>query len=300
MACFHPLKGYRSKELTRNGKRKLTFNPKEAFIDLQIEVPCGQCIGCRLDRSRQWAVRCMHEASLYERNCFITLTYEDKYIPENSSLRFTDFQLFFKRLRKKFGEGIRYYHCGEYGERFSRPHYHCIIFNFDFPDKRLFSTNSRGDRYYRSTALEELWPYGISMVGNVTFESAAYVARYCLKKVNGKMREDHYQGRDSEYVTMSRRPGIGKMWYEKYKKNTYSTDSIVLNGKELKVPKYYDSLYEIEYPSDYRRIQYLREKEREKNPEKYSMRRLAVKEKIQQLRAKKLARPYEIKDERKL
>ena len=151
MACYHPMQGYRSAEVTKNGKRKIVFSPQKGYIDLPVKVACGQCIGCRLERSRQWAIRCVNEASLYRGNCFITLTYSDEYLPQNKSLDKRDFQLFMKRLRKEFSsERIRYFHCGEYGcsckvcglsaklcrrvgcgsfvEGLGRPHYHALFF----------------------------------------------------------------------------------------------------------------------------------------------------------------------------
>ena len=185
MACYHPLKGYRSSELTKNGKRKIVFNRNQGYADLPVTVPCGQCIGCRLERSRQWAIRCHHEASLYENNSFITLTYADEYLPQNGSLDLNAQQKFFKRLRKKYGSGIRFYACGEYGSKFGRPHYHACLFNHDFADKTLWKITNDVP-LYRSSSLEELWPYGHSSVGNVTFQSAAYVARYILKKITGE------------------------------------------------------------------------------------------------------------------
>ena len=118
MPCYSPIKGYRSKVLSPNGKRTIVFKPNLGFVDLPVLVPCGQCCGCRLERSRQWAIRCTHEASLHENNCFITLTFNDDNLPSDKSLDVRHFQLFMKRLRKQFGSNIRYYHCGEYGENF--------------------------------------------------------------------------------------------------------------------------------------------------------------------------------------
>ena len=136
MPCYRPIKGYRSRRLNaETGKRPVVFNPRDGFYDQPVDLPCGQCIGCRLERSRQWAIRCVHEASLHERNCFITLTYRDECLPTNGSLDLDAFQKFMKRLRRRFGEGVRFFHCGEYGENFGRPHYHAILFNLDFSDK---------------------------------------------------------------------------------------------------------------------------------------------------------------------
>lgn len=240
-------------------------------MDEPCSVPCGQCIGCRLEYSRQWAVRCVHEASLFERNCFITLTYDDDHIPHDGSLSKREFQLFMKKLRRRFTGHesvidkdnitypIRYFHCGEYGEQEFRPHYHACLFNFDFDDRELWSI--RDDvRLYTSESLKELWPYGFSTIGDVTFDSAAYVARYVVKKVTGKLAKDWYERVDTEtgevinlqkeYVTMSRRPGIAARWFEKFKDDCYPSDFIVVNGAKMKPPKYYDRLFEHEYSDE--------------------------------------------------
>jgi hypothetical protein len=254
--CFHPLHGYRSRSKNASGKRSITFRKDEGFIDLPVTVPCGQCIGCRLERSRHWAVRCMHEASLYEENCFITLTYDDKHMPKWGSLEKRHFQLFMKKLRKSFSSRkVRYYHCGEYGELSGRPHYHACLFNFDFPDKCYWTTR-KDIRVYRSQILDVLWGKGITEIGEVTFDSAAYVARYIMKKVTGPMSHERYQviheqtgeigTMEPEYTTMSRRPGLGKGWYEKWGSEVYPSDEVIMNGKQMKPPRYYDQQYEID------------------------------------------------------
>jgi hypothetical protein len=156
MPCFTPLKGYRSREVTKSGKRKIVFNDRAGYKDLPVTVPCGQCTGCRLERSRQWAIRCFHEASLYENNCFITLTYSEQFLPADRSVSVREFQLFMKRLRKKYGPGIRFFACGEYGEKFSRPHYHACLFNHDFKDRELFKIQN-DNRYYTSEELSSIW-----------------------------------------------------------------------------------------------------------------------------------------------
>lgn len=141
MPCYHPLTGYRSKSGRdpKSGKWPLTFDLSNAYIDMPVTVPCGQCIGCRLDKSRDWAVRCLHEASLYQDNCFITLTYDDAHLDPLGSLNKDDFVKFMKRLRFQYGPKIRFFHCGEYGTLLNRPHHHACIFNFDFYDKELLS-----------------------------------------------------------------------------------------------------------------------------------------------------------------
>lgn len=292
MPCFKPLSGWRSAiKNPATGKRSITFNFREAYHDMPVTLACGQCIGCRLEKSRQWAVRCLHEASLHERNCFITLTYNPENVPSDGSLNLKHFQDFMKRLRRRHGAGIRFFHAGEYGEKFQRPHYHACIFNFDFDDKKpvQFSQN-----LFHSKELEDLWENkGFCTVGAVTFESAAYVARYCTKKITGEMAADHYGNRKPEYTTMSRRPGIGSKWFEKYASDVYPDDFVVVNGKTIRPPKYYDRLFEIDCPKEFIRLKNRRQQKAEQNPDYHSIQRWIVKEKIAELRFKKLERGYE-------
>ena len=166
MPCYHPLKGFRSREKNSSGKRSITFNHNQGYTDMEITIPCGQCIGCRLERSRQWAIRCVHEASLYQDNCFITLTYSPEHLPKDNSLHKEHFQLFMKRLRKAFGQKIRYFHCGEYGENFSRPHYHACLFNVDFKDKELLK-NFNGNKIYTKQN-KQLWHFTSLLRGNLS------------------------------------------------------------------------------------------------------------------------------------
>ena len=212
MTCYHPITAYQHRFLhSKNGKHLIDFKGGSYREWEEIQLPCGRCVGCRLDKSREWAVRCVHEALLHDKNCFITLTFNDDNLNEKGSLVKRDFVLFMKKLRKKFGSGIRFFHCGEYGSQFQRPHHHAILFGFDFPDK-VFWKLKNGHLLYRSSSLEKLWPYGFSSIGECNFETCAYVARYVLKKVNGDMAEEHYAGREPEYVSMSRMPGIGHDW----------------------------------------------------------------------------------------
>lgn len=249
MTCFKPIEAYRSKAgRLPNGRWPVVFNKSEGYVDKPVTIPCGKCMGCRLERSRQWAMRCVHEASLYVDNCFITLTYNnDQCTNRLISLNKRDFVLFMKRLRKEYSEQkIRFFHCGEYGEQNRRPHHHACLFNFDFPDKVFWQMGS-GTRLFRSPDLERLWPFGYSSIGDVTFESAAYVARYICKKITGEAAEKYYVGRIPEYITMSNRPGIGADWYKQYKGDLYTHDfTIVRNGIKSRPAKYYDKKYESE------------------------------------------------------
>lgn len=214
-----------------------------------MTVPCGQCIECRLKRSREWAVRCMHEASLYEtRSSFVTLTYADEFLPPGGSLDRRAFPLFMKRLRKEVGR-VRYFHAGEYGERSGRPHYHALLFGLRFADEVCKNPLGGGEKVFVSDTLSWLWPDGLHHIGGVSFESAAYVARYCVKKVTGSRAAAHYQrvGPDGElyqlepeYATMSRRPGIGAGWLAKYGEEVYRDDAVFRGAHEMAPPRYYD------------------------------------------------------------
>lgn len=240
----------------------------KAGVEGTLELPCGQCIGCRLERSRQWAMRCLHEASLYDRNAFVTLTYDDFHLPPGGSLSYPDFQKFMKRLRRRIGSKVRFYAGGEYGEQGTiRPHFHACLFGYDFPDKIFFKRSSSGDKLYTSKLLESLWPFGISSVGDVTFQSAAYIARYCVAKRTGDAAKSWYACdefvdedgviRDSvtpEFNRMSLKPGIGSRWLEKYKTDVYPRDYVVVNGVKVKPPKYYDVLFEREDPGTFSEI----------------------------------------------
>lgn len=290
MPCYRPLQAWRSRVVNASGKRGLVFRKSDGFEDLPVEVPCGQCIGCRLERSRQWAIRCMHEASLYDDNCFITLTYDDAHLPSDGSVDVEHFQKFMKRLRKYFSDrSIRFFHCGEYGDEGGRPHYHACLFNLDFPDKKLHCVQN-DNKLYTSNILSKLWPFGYSLIGSVTFESAAYVARYITKKVTGESSEDHYQGRKPEYVTMSRRPGLGKVWYDRFSSDIRNGDFVVVNGRKVGVPKFYDTLLS---DRELLRLKGRRKYESVKYEDNNTAKRLYTREQVQNARFKLLKRSFE-------
>lgn len=278
---------------------------------MQVEVPCGRCLGCRLEYSRQWAVRCIHEAQCHKTNSFITLTFAPEHLPKNHSISKEDLQKFFKRLRKNTGIKLRYFACGEYGEKNNRPHYHAIIFGYDFPDKYLH-TKVNDNLLYRSPTLEKAWPFGHSLIGDVTFESAAYVARYVMKKrkgdedtvdpKTGKTNKEHYMVADDitgeifqlepEFCLMSRRPGIGKEWLEKYRSDT-DKDFITVRGSKMKLPKYYDSILEQENELEMMRRKGKRRRQAEKNKEDNTYDRLLTKEKVKKAQINQLKRDLE-------
>lgn len=248
VACFNPVPAYR----TAGGDVVMV---ERGDIHATLTLACGRCVGCRIERARQWTVRVMHEAQCYEDNCFVTLTYDDANVPCDGSLRYSDFQRFFKRLRRKLpGRVIRFYMCGEYGDQFGRPHYHAAIFNLAFRDDRYcWRDFGSGNISYRSPTLEALWPFGASSIGDLTSQSAAYVARYAMKKIYGDMAAEHYKvvDRDTgevtwkvpEFTHMSLRPGIGAEWFRRYQCDVFPHDRVVLHGKESKPPRYYDQLF---------------------------------------------------------
>lgn len=291
MPCYHPIPGWYAKRRNESGKRSIVFEFQEAYKDRQISVPCGRCIGCRLEKSRQWATRCMHEASLYERNCFVTLTYNDENLPVNGLVP-EHFVLFMKRLRKRYGDGIRFFHCGEYGEKLGRPHHHTLLFNHDFDDKRVFHGGRSEHKLYESAELSRLWPYGFCSIGECNFESAGYVARYALKKVTGPEAELWYKGAHPEYLTMSRRPGIGRKWIDKYRSDVYPSDELVVNGAVTKPPRYYDEVVEKSYPSMLEKIK-RRRRVRGGNDEDSTGKRLLVREVVKEAAVNFLKRDLE-------
>ena len=258
MPCYSPVYGYRSHLIGASGKRGITFKPTEAFFGEAIPLPCGKCIGCKLERARVWAIRCLHESKMHKHNCFVTLTYDNEHLPSDGSLVVRHLQLFMKRLRVDYDRSVsgklRFYACGEYGDHTFRPHYHALLFGIDFFDKRHYSESARGDVIYTSKVLDGIWGMGSCKIGEVNFETAGYVARYCLKKVDGAKRDDgHYLVYNSdgvvserlpEFSTMSRRPGIGTSYYDKFGGDVRRDDNLVVNGKLVPSIRYYDLKHE--------------------------------------------------------
>lgn len=296
MTCYHPIRAWRSLGGRQaNGKWPVVFNQKDGYSDLEVEIPCGRCIGCRLERSRQWAMRCVLESQLYERNCFLTLTYRDADLPSDGSVSVRALQLFLKRLRKRYSdERIRFFACGEYGSKRFRPHYHMLLFNHCFDDATLWRRRA-GQLLYRSAVLEELWPYGFSTIGDLTFESAAYCARYILKKVTGEDSREHYGERHPEFVTMSRKPGIASAWFDKFHQDVYPGDRVVLRGGlSLLPPRFFDKLYE-RNGGDLTELKRMRERwhQTHVDAKEKCLSRVSTREELQEIRASLLVRGLE-------
>lgn len=222
MACVYPIDCWREMNKNENGKYAITFNIRKANLDKPLQVPCGKCIGCYKTKSIEWGIRCFQEASLHEQNSFVTLTYDDNHCPV--LLDKLHLSQFMRKLRDR-GTSLRYFAAGEYGTKTRRPHYHALIFGQDF----LANSYPINDKLYLSEIVNDTWGMGFTSVGPVTMESCMYVAGYATKKLGDK----------DTFNLMSRRPGIGHTWLDKYKNDLSNTGIITVAGQELQIPKRY-------------------------------------------------------------
>lgn len=250
--------------------------------DAYIRISCGNCAECRLKYSKDWSTRMLCEAATYNfENCyFLTLTYD------NNNLRFgatgnptvckKDIQDFMNSIRDnqlyQFKHtGVRYYGATEYGDITERPHCHVILFNCKVPSDGLqyYMTNKFNQPIYKGLYFEKYWPYGFVTVGSLTFESCAYVARYCMKKHKGKDKSFYLENSiEAEDSTKSNRPGIGRYWFDDHFEDIYLNengqvvDSIYFppsafldsKAKRLSVPSYFDDLLEELAPDVYCKV----------------------------------------------
>lgn len=257
MTCVTPIKTYFSAEPNENGKYLPAFSTHKPQKDNPLNLPCRKCIPCRIAKTRDWSIRSMHEAQLHgDQNSFITLTFDPEHLPHDNSISKSDFQKFIKNLRQRTNINIRYLACGEYGERINpltgkpqpdRPHYHASLFGYKPDDLELFSTKG-GNKLYTSEFLTKLWGKGHVTIGELTPETAAYVAGYTMKKIGGDLAKEHYEWLDletaevydrlPEFQLSSTRPGIGKPWYDKFKTDLHK-GFITHNGKKKPIPEYY-------------------------------------------------------------
>lgn len=191
------------------------------------QVPCGQCMPCRVNRQTDWMVRIMHEANQHDHNYFCTLTYDDDHLPDGGSLVKRDCQLFLKRVRKYFGK-FRYFLSGEYGDKFGRPHYHAIFFGLDLSDRKF------------QKKLEEIWEKGTIHVGELNPTTARYTAKYTLKTLMGHHRLQYDALKKSrEFALMSRRPGLGFGLRDTYADLWANNGYCVIDGVKQRVPVAY-------------------------------------------------------------
>lgn len=327
MSCNHPLKAFPI-GLTENGKTKYKIVPysthhlekrngawytvtseylspyRDASVLEYVQIPCGKCIGCRLDYAKQWANRIMLEAQYHDEAYFVTLTYDDEHVPrswytnpetgeacQSLTLRKRDFQLFMKRLRrsqdglewfgKRVDQSIRFFASGEYGSNSLRPHYHAIIFGLHLDDLVYWKDNALGHHYYTSEYLESIWAavhpergvlstvrekcrLGMVVVAPLTYETAAYTARYTAKKSNTQ-GGDFFEAFNMEkpFTLMSRRPGIGRQYYEDH---LDMFDYSVLNiatadgGRKVPIPRYFNNLFDVDCPERSKELKEIRKK----------------------------------------
>lgn len=275
--CTCPVTGYYSVE------GGFSLNSRDSYHDRPLTVRCGRCMGCRLDRASTWATRSVHESSMYDQNIFLTMTYDDEHLPYAETLVRKHVTDFFKRLKSRYpSETIRQLYCGEYGGETRRPHYHALIFNFEPSDGEFFF-QKEGRDYYRSDKIDALWGLGHCNYANeVTFQSAAYVAGYVTKKIRGDQAEEHYQWIDEstgeiiqrlpEFQGQSLRPGLGAPWIEKFYRDVYPSDFVVIDGQKRRPPRFYDQKLELLDPSLYRRVMINRQKQQTEGlqqPDKY-------------------------------
>jgi len=231
--------------------KTLSWSPKHHNKEYAtFQLPCGKCIACRLDYARQWAIRCVHESKMHERNCFVTLTYSDENL-KSPTLVYSDFQKFMKKLRKLQDDPIGVFVTGEYGEKTKRPHWHCILFNYEPTDGLHSRTTVQGHRVYTSALLDRTWGYGLTEYGAVSFDSAGYCARYAAKKlVHGKDQDHDYHPISKK----SSKHAIGKKFLEKFWPDVFNSGQIVLdNGKTCSIPRYYEKWFKENHPEEYLR-----------------------------------------------
>lgn len=298
MPCYHPLKGFVLGYDTTTNKKKIMVtsnkidhlewsyrNNKYEKIESKeckvsdvlypsYDIPCGHCIGCRLQYSRDWANRILLELKEHSDNYFITLTYNDDYLPrsvgtipdtgevvESATLVKEHWQKFMKRLRRAYAdkypeaERLRFFACGEYGDKSFRPHYHAIIFGLKLNDLKWYKRSGDFD-LYTSEWLSDIWTdpdkkkddktrfYGFVVVGKACWETAAYCARYVTKKLNGK-EADKYEmlGIIPEFALMSRKPGIAANYMDQHYGDFLDDKFIYVStpdgGKKFMPPKYF-------------------------------------------------------------
>lgn len=354
MPCYHPITAVQP---TDGGP--LSF-PKDEHLYLfndyrTLQIACGKCHGCMLKRSRDWAIRSIHEAQMHKYNSYITLTLRTEYLTEDRTLDHRWFKRFLRKTRSalraacinpntwpdllftakdlpppappgsegggdeanynvktllRYARAIkkhdgtpvaattRYLMCGEYGEDNGRPHYHALLFNLDFRDRLYHKTTPSGSIIYTSRTLEKLWPYGYSSVGDLTFESAAYVSRYIMaKRADGDKNYNildpdtgQIYSKKKEYNQMSRQSGIGSSWYNKYNADVTAKGKVIARGHENNPPRYYDKLQKKLDNAKLEEIKYNRYVEAQAHGADHSPERLAIQEQVAKAKTKRLYR----------
>lgn len=267
MACHHPKPAYLSTE------GKVTFVRREKALGKSafIHVRCGMCLGCKADHARDWAIRCYHEAQFHDHSCFVTLTYSPEHLPPSGTLNKSDLQLFFRRFRKA-GNRIRYFAAGEYGTKKGRPHYHAILFGYRARPDALVRVSDKGHPQWRDDQIQKYWHYGEATWGAFHPSTASYVASYTADKLKSYAADEPdpetglrpYEVMDRDGVIMqlqpefqlqSLKPAIGYSWLQKYWREVFPKDSVVMNGKEYPPPRYYYKWLKENHPAHYKLVQ---------------------------------------------
>lgn len=259
-----------------------------------------------MDRAREWALRCSHEAQMHTHNQFVTLTFDNKNFPADGSVSKRHVQLFLKRLRFAYSDKIvRFFASAEYSPIHNRPHYHLLLFNQLFEDQTIHSYNRQKQAIYKSTILQKLWPFGFSTTAAVNYQTARYCAQYALKKITGDLAPDHYTWPhplhgysirvQPEFALMSRRPGLGSTWYDRFKADCYPSDFLIVDGKKHPIPKYYDNKLKKEALAELERHKRARKVQSNKQRSNNTPERLAVREEILTEKLKRSQRNEEIK-----
>lgn len=210
-------------------------------------VPCGQCINCRLNKARMWSIRIMHECKKYDKTVFLTLTYDEEHLPARGSLVKKHLQDFMKRFRFNHGKKVRYYACGEYGDHTARPHYHIAFFGVGYDDFYNLKPAKKGG--YQARCKE--WPYGLVHIGELTIDSANYVAGYVLKKQTGKQRQVYVDlGVVPPFCVMSRRPGIGADFADENAEQFRRFGYVIAKGAKYALPRFYRERLQVKKTAD--------------------------------------------------
>lgn len=300
MACLFPLKGWKSS--TGGFTRVRADSPH----GLPMTIPCGRCRECRMAIARDWGIRAMHDVKAHTRtgsgSAFVTLTLDDTKVHDCVGLDPRMLKLFHMRANARLGGGLRYLSVGEYGDKNQRPHYHCIFTNKGFADRKWCANGSTGEKLYESKILNELWPHGYAHIGDVSYKSAMYVARYVLKKVSPELYGERYErivaGKQifvpPEFAVMSRRPGLGRPFYDLYKEELLANDSCIVDGHKSPLPRYYSNVFKAEDPDAYERLRKQRKREsveyRADHPEEQQWLRRTQLEEFNRLKGNRLKR----------
>ena len=204
--------------------------------EIDMFVPCGHCAACRIAKKREWTIRLLNEKSYWKESVFVTLTYNDENLPSDGGLHKEHLQGFFKRLRKCLGadKRIKYFACGEYGDRHGRAHYHAIIFGCGLGD---------------SDKIAAAWPFGFTKVDLITMYRLQYVCGYVQKKLSGDARKAVYGSKQGPFQLQSQ--GLGRRYVEDNKRDLLHDGCIeTFTGQKFGLPRYYRKVLGDEYDSE--------------------------------------------------